>query len=126
MVVPPFTGTTTVELPVACSYDLHLNASNYFNGLEDGDVPLEFLFSGSVFYADRAGGLQMTRITWESDAEFALPVATWKEAIERHFPGAAWLRLDRDSFDRLQAYRARNALPSWEAAIDSLLEARDG
>ena len=126
VVVPPFRGRTSVELPVTCSYDLEVAASSYFNGLEEWEVPLEFLFSGSVFYADRDGRLQTTRITWESDAEFALPVATWKRAIERHFPGAAWLRLDRESFDRLHAYRTRNAMPSWEAAIESLLEAREG
>lgn len=123
--VPPFSGSTVLELPVACSYDLEVAASKYFNGLEDGEVPLEFLFSGSVFYAGRAGALQTARIAWESEAEFALPVSTWKQAIERHFPGAAWLRLERACFDRLYAYKAENALPTWEAALDSLLEARE-
>lgn len=122
LIVPPFTGTTTVALPVTCSYDLEVAATKYFNGLDGGDVPLELMFSGSVFYIDRQGRLQTSRITWESEADFDLPVRTWKEAIDRHFPGAAWLRLDRDSFDRLYAYRARRALPSWEATLDSLLD----
>ncbi len=120
--VAPFCDSTVVELPVACSYDLEVAASKYFNGVDRGEVPLEFLFSGSVFYANGAGQLQTARITWESEAEFALPVRIWKEAIERHFPGAAWLRLDRESFERLNDYKSRNALPTWEAALDSLLE----
>jgi hypothetical protein len=120
--VAPFRDSTVVELPVACSYDLEVAASKYFNGLDRGEVPLEFLFSGSVFYANGAGQLQTARITWESEAEFALRVRIWKEAIERHFPGAAWLRLDRESFERLNDYKSRNALPTWEAALDSLLE----
>ena len=120
--VPPFVDHTTIELPVTCTYDLEVSASKYFDALDGGEVPLEFLFSGSVFYANRAGQLQTTRITWESEASFALPVRTWKATMQAHFPDAAWLRLDRDRFDRLQAYRARNALPSWEAALDALLE----
>jgi len=123
--VPPFDDSTIVELPVTCTYDLEVAASKYFNGLDAGKVPLEFLFSGSVFYINRAGLLQTARIAWESEVEFALPVRTWKQAIERHFPGAAWLRLDRASFDRLYAFKASNALPSWEAALDSLLEGRE-
>lgn len=120
--VAPFSESTVVELPVACSYDLEVAASKYFHGLERGEVPLEFLFSGSVFYANAAGQLQTARITWESEAEFALPVRTWKEAIDGHFPGAAWLRLERESFERLNDYKSRNALPTWEAALDSLLK----
>jgi hypothetical protein len=43
--------------------------------------------------------------------------------MDRHFPGAAWLRLGRESFERLHAYRARQALLTWEDAVDSLLRA---
>ena len=52
-VVPRFSGATTVELPVPCSYDFNVAATKYFHGLEDGEVPLSLLFSGSVFYEDR-------------------------------------------------------------------------
>jgi hypothetical protein len=121
LVVPAFTGATEIELPVPCSYDLEVIASRYFDGLEDGVVPLEFLFTGSVFYSGEDGGLQTTRISWEQEAEYALPVRVWKETMERAFPGAAWLRLGRDSFDALTAYKARHALASWDDAIGKLL-----
>ena len=124
LVVPPFEEQTTVSLAVPLSLDLEVVASKYFYALSDGAVPLEFLFSGSVFYSGPDGRLQTTRLTWESEAEFELPVATWRAAIERHFPGAAWLRLDRESFDRLYEFKAERALPSWEAAIDALFEER--
>jgi hypothetical protein len=120
-VVPPFTGATVVDLAVPCSYDLEVVASRYFAALEDGEVPLELLFSGSVFYAGEGGGLQTARIAWDREAEYRLPVRVWREAIDGHFPGAAWLRLDRDAFDRLSAYKSRRALPTWEAAVDALL-----
>jgi hypothetical protein len=124
-VVPPFEETTVVELPVQCTYDLEVTAARYFAALEDGEVPLELLFSGSVFFATPQGGLQTVRISWDSDVDFRLPVAVWRDAMERHFPGSAWLRLGRDSYDRLCGYKARHAHESWEAAIDSLLAEGD-
>jgi hypothetical protein len=124
LVVPPFSDSTVVDLDVLCSYDLEVTASRYFHALEDGEVPLEFLFSGSVFYTNAEGLLQTTRIAWTKEAEYALPVRVWKETMERHFPGTAWLRLGRESFDRLNAYKSRHALPSWDDAVDALLAER--
>lgn len=121
-VVPPFEETTAVELAVPCTYDLEVTAARYFAALEDGEIPLELLFSGSVFFAGSKGGLQTVRISWDSDVDYRLPVSIWRQAMERHFPGSAWLRLGRDSYDRLCAYKARHAHESWEAAIDSLLD----
>ena len=121
-VVPPFTGATVVDLDVPCSYDLEVIASRYFDALGDGDVPLEFLFSGSVFAGTP---LQVTRLSWEQEAEYRLPVSVWKQTLERHFRGTAWLRLGKDAFDRLSAYKSRNALASWEDAVNRLLEGRE-
>jgi hypothetical protein len=125
LVVPPFEHATTVELPVQCTYDLEVTASRYFAALEEGEVPLEFLFSGSVFYSTAEGGLQTVRIAWDSDVDFRLPVDVWRQTMERHFPNSAWLRLGRDSYERLCTYKARNAHESWEAAIDSLLAGQE-
>ena len=119
--VGPFTGSTLVELPVTCTYDLEVTASRYLDALEDGEVPLEFLFGGTVFHAEADGRLQVRPIAWNQEAEFRLPVAVWREMIERHFPGYAWLRLGRDAFERLHAYKARHTLLSWEDTIDALL-----
>ena len=52
-----------------------------------------------------------------------MPVAVWRAAIDAHFPNSAWLRLDRERYERLCAYKARHAFESWEAAIDALLAA---
>jgi hypothetical protein len=120
LVVPPFEGSTVVDLDVPCSYDLEVTASRYLDALSDGEVPLEFLFSGSVFYTGGAGELQTTRLSWESEAEYRLPVRVWKETMERYFRGTAWVRLSKESFDRLSAYKSRNALASWDDALEAL------
>lgn len=121
LVVPAFAGETTVDLDVPCSYDLEVAASRYLDALGDGDVPLEFMFSGSVFYED-GGRLQTVRLSWEKEAQYALPVRVWKETMARYFNGTAWLRLRKESFDRLSAFKSRNALATWDDALDALLE----
>jgi hypothetical protein len=119
--VPQFTGSTVVDMPVACTYDLDVVAAKYFHALEGGEVPLEFLFSGTVFYAGEGGGLQVDRISWEKEAEYRLPVRVWRDMMEHYFPNSAWLRLHRDAFDRLYDYKVRMGYPTWEAAVESLL-----
>jgi hypothetical protein len=123
--VPPFEESTTVELTVPCTYDLEVATAKYFYALDDGDVPLELLFSGTIFFAADGGVLQAAQIPWDSEATFRMPVRVWKQAIENHFPGSAWLRLRDDVFDRLVAFKARHALPTWEATVDELLEGRE-
>src|SRR5919202_1107358 len=86
-----------------------------FYGLDDGDVPLELLFSGPVFYLADGGRLQTAQIPWESEAAFRLPVRVWKAALEAHFPHSAWLRVRDDTFARLAEYKSQHALPTWEA-----------
>ena len=122
VVVPAFTGACTTHVSVPCTYDLEVTASRYFSALHDGEVPLEFLFSGSVFFAAANGLLQTTRIGWDQDADFRLPVAVWREMMDRHFAGSAWLRLRRAEYDRLAAYKATRALRTWEETIETLLE----
>ncbi len=123
--VPAFKGSTVVELPVPCSYDMEVLASKYLDALPDGEVPLEFLFSGTLFYAGEGGALRIAHIPWEKEAEHRMPIAVWKEMMDRYFPGSAWLRLPRDSFDRLYAYRARNAHLTWESALEALLSSAE-
>ena len=123
--VRPFSGSTVVDMPVPCTYDLEVIGSKYFYALEEGEVPLEFLFSGTVFYAEAGGRLQVDRISWEKEAEFRLPVRLWKEMMEHYFPNTAWIRLRRDAFDRLYDYKVRRALPTWETTVEALLRASE-
>ncbi len=123
-IVPPFSEKTEVQLQVPCSYDIEASAANYLAGLRAGEVPLELLFSGSVFYAGPGGMLQTARIAWDREAEYRLPVAVWREAMDRHFPGCAWLRLERPAFDALRAYKAEHGLRTLGDAVAQLLRER--
>ncbi len=122
-VVPAFTGTDAVELPVPCSFDFSLAATRYFAALDGGDLPLCFLFSGTVFYESEEGAIQAGPIPWDKDAYFRLPAATWRDLMDAYYPKIAWLSLQRDMFDRLDRYRTRESLPSWEGLFERLLSA---
>ncbi|MFL5925967.1 MAG: DUF6084 family protein [Gaiellaceae bacterium] len=124
--VPRFSGETYVALHVPATYDFEVVAAKYLNALQGGVVPVELLFSGTLFYAGDDGRLQAAPLDWAQEAATSLPVVVWREAIDVAFPGSAWLRLPRETFDRLWAYRAARTLPSWEATIDDLLEGRTG
>jgi hypothetical protein len=119
--VPAFTGATTIDLPVACTYDLEVTGSKYLHALDHGQIPLEFLFSGTVFYTDETGRLQVGRIGWDRECTYRLPVAEWRAMIDHHFPGTAWLRIQRETFDALAAYKARHTHLTWDQAIEALL-----
>jgi hypothetical protein len=121
LTVPPFVGETTVELPVPCTYDFDVVATKYLHALDGGEVPLEMLFSGTVFYAGPGGALRIAHVPWDREAEFRMPVRLWKDVMDRYFPGTAWLRVGTTAFDRLNAYRVRMALPTWDAALEALL-----
>ena len=116
---------TQIEMPVTCTYDFDVVSAKYFHALDKGDIPLEFLFSGTIFYEGPGGRLQIVQIPWEKEAEFRLPVSVWKQMMEHFFPNSAWLRLNRDTFNRLYGYKARLGLASWEAALEGLLRASD-
>lgn len=124
-IVPRFTNGTLAEVPVVCTYDFDVAAAKYFYALEEGEIPLIFLFSGTIFYQNSEGILQISQIPWEKEAQYRLPVRVWKQMMDLYFPNSAWLRVRKDVFDRLYAYKAKRALPTWEAALEDLLQARE-
>ena len=121
VVAPQFTGATVVSMQVPCTFDFNVAATKYFSGLADGDIPLCLMFSGTVFYADAEGSLQVAPISWDKETRFRLPLKVWQDMMDLYYPNMAWLNLRRDVFDRLQEYKVRNGIPSWEQAIERIL-----
>jgi hypothetical protein len=123
--VPPFRGTTTVDLPVPCTFDFNVGATKYFYGLGDGDVHLCVMFSGTVFYATEGEPMQVSPISWSKETRFAMPVKIWRDMMDAYYPNTAWLCLRRDIFERVYEYKVRHGIPSWEQALESLLQAEE-
>ncbi len=119
--VGSFSSSTEAILAVPCTFDLNVAASKYFYALGSGEVPLLFLFSGTVFYTG-SGRLQVAPISWNQECVYRLPAQTWRELMDRHYPNTAWLSLRRDTFDRLYAHKRRYSLMTWEETIEHLLK----
>jgi Family of unknown function (DUF6084) len=120
VMVPGFTGSTEIDLPVPLSYDLEIGSTRYFAGLEHGEVPLLLLFSGTVF-ASAGGRFQVQQVPWSKEASYRLPISLWREAIDAHFPNSSWIKMSLQTLDELQRFKARMALPTWDATIAALL-----
>ena len=119
--VRPFTERTEEALAVPCTFDLNVSATKYFYALESGEVPLLFLFSGTIFYQAEDGRLQIEKVSWNKECTYRMPLSKWKEMMDVHYPNSAWLALDRDLFDRLYAFRRREGLVDWDQTITRLL-----
>jgi hypothetical protein len=120
--VPAFNGKCRIDLPVPCSFDFNIAATKFFYGLDEGEAPLTLLFSGSVFYRDAGGALQIAQISWTKEASSQLPAAVWQSMMDQYYPRSAWLRLSRDAFDQLYLYKRERGLATFEQALDHLLQ----
>jgi len=119
--VAEFLGTTTVSVPVACTFDFNVASAKYFHALDGGETPLTFQFSGTVFYPAPDGALQIAQIAWDKEARFRLPAQVWHEMMDLYYPDSTWLRLQRHVFERLYEYKRAQGVATWEEAIERLL-----
>ncbi len=120
--VPGFAMEAIVDLPLPCTMDFDVAATKYFYGLEAGHVSVSVLFSGTAFYAGDNGALQVMQIPWDREARFRLPVEVWKAAVDMHYPDAVWMRLPKDTFDRLYRYKVARGIPMMDRLLDQLLD----
>ena len=125
VVVPSFTESVVTDVPVPCTFDFNVAATKYFHGLTNGEIPLNFLFSGTVFYCPEEGHLQVSPISWDKEARFRLPVKVWGEMMDAYYHNTAWLCLRRDVFERLYQYKVRCGIPTWEEVVERVLPIRE-
>jgi hypothetical protein len=120
--VGEFTGATTFQLAVPCSYDMELVAAKFFYSLEGGQVPLAFNFNGTIHYRGDDGRLQMSLVPWSATTEYRLDVGVWKALMEHHFPGRGWLGVSSGTLAALQREKTRRALSTLDEVVAALLE----
>jgi hypothetical protein len=123
VVVPRFTGSVVADITVPCTFDFNVAATKYFHGVTSGDLPLCLQFSGTVFYQDDDGPLQVAPISWDKEAKYRLPVKVWKDLMDAYYPNSAWLALRRNTFEKLYQYKVREGIPTWEEAMERALNA---
>ncbi|GAA2798624.1 DUF6084 family protein [Mycolicibacterium pallens] len=118
--VPGFVGTTRVTLPLACTYDVEVAGAKYFHALRDGVIPLQFLFSGTIFDAGEPT-LRVRQVSWECEDSFDMPVAVWRDLVHQHYPDSGWVRLSKDTIAELCSFKSARGLLSVDEAVAALL-----
>ena len=120
--VPGFTGATEVVLALPCTYDFEVAASKYLHALRDGALPLQFLFSGTVFIAGERG-FSVQPVPWDREDRYDMPVRVWRDLIAQHYPDSGWVRLSQDTMTALTAYKSAHGLIGIDEAVTMLLAA---
>lgn len=122
--VPGFVGTTQVTLTLPCTYDVEVTGSKYFHALRDGQIPLQFLFSGTIFDAGQQA-LRVRQVSWECEDSFEMPVGVWRDLIGQHYPDAGWVRLSHETIAQLCSFKSARGLLGVDEAVSTLLAAAD-
>ncbi|NMO02808.1 hypothetical protein HH308_16470 [Gordonia sp. TBRC 11910] len=120
--VQGFTGSREVDLPMPCTYDFEVSASKFLHALDESatPIPLEFLFSGTVF-TKGASGFTVERVPWDRQASYDLPVGVWRTLMRMHFPNSGWVRLDHGTLSALAQYKSDRGLLTMDDAVEHLL-----
>jgi hypothetical protein len=122
--VAGFAASTLTEIAVPCSHDFDLATTKLFEALDGGELPLAFLFSGTVFYEAAGGALQVAQVPWDQETHYALPLAVWQRLMARHYADHVWLRVPRATLDELRRHQRECGLPTVGAAVEDLLAAQ--
>lgn len=119
--IPGFSGSSEVDLTVPVTYDFDVANAKYFGSLDDGEIPLLLLFSGTVVSKGETG-FSVQQVPWHKETVFRLPVSVWRATMDMFWPNSAWLRLRSETFDRFHRYKAGKGLPTWDDAIEALMK----
>ena len=100
-----------------------MGSAKYFHAVKDEMCRYAFSSAAQYFIRLLTGRCRLSRSAGRKKRDFAFR-KVWHEMMDHYYPNSAWLRLGRDAFERLYAYKRRHGLVTWEEAIESLIAAR--
>lgn len=118
--VPGFAGNTTVALQLDCTYDFEVAAAKYLHALRDGALPLQFLFSGTLFVKSERG-FSVQQVPWDCEYRYDMPVTVWRDLIAQHYPNTGWVRLSHETIAALAAFKSERGMLDLDHAVTALL-----
>lgn len=90
MQVPSFHHACEAGLRVPWPGDANDAATRYLHALQTGDLPVELLFSGNIFFHSRGNGpkagVHVAFIPWSLEAACRIPEGVWRE-VRQHIAG---------------------------------------
>jgi hypothetical protein len=118
--VQGFTTITEVDMVMPCTYDFDVTWSKYLHALQNETIPVNFLFSGTVFTRG-AHGFGVEQVPWDRESRYQIPVSVWREMIAHYFPNTGWLRLGHETLESLAHYKSVRGLTTYDEALEALL-----
>ncbi len=110
VLVQAFTGSTSVEVPVLCNYDLELAATRYFSVAARRRGPARLALQRQrLLPGARTSALQIAPIPWDTVADYQMPVEAWRAMIDAHYPHRGWVALDAGTVERLGRLKGARA-----------------
>ena len=122
VLVPSFSGETSFEIELPCTYDHEIAATKYLGGVAEGVVPLQLHFNGTVFYSGPDGRLQVVPLPWDLSLRHEIPVEVWREMMARHYPEGDWVRVSAGTLERLRRRRADAGSATLDALVAGMLD----
>ena len=118
--VAGFAGNATVALPLDCTYDFEVTAAKYLHALHGGVLPLQFLFSGTIFVKSERG-FSVQQVSWDCEDRYDMPVGVWQDLIALHYPNTGWVRLRHETVSALAGYKSAHGMLDLDHAVTELL-----
>ncbi len=118
--VQGFTTITEVDMVMPCTYDFEVTWSKYLHALRNETIPVNFLFSGTVFTRG-VSGFGVDQVPWDRESRYQIPVSVWHQMIAHYFPNTGWLRLSHETLESLAHYKSVRGLTTYDEALDALL-----
>jgi hypothetical protein len=118
--VQGFTGNATVALPLDCTYDFEVTAAKYLHALKSGTMPLQFLFSGTIFVKSERG-FSVQQVSWDCEDRYDMPIGVWRDLIALHYPNTGWVRLRHETVTALAGYKSAQGMLDLDHAVTALI-----
>lgn len=126
LLVPSFSGETTFEIELPCTYDHEIAVTKYLGGVAGGVAPLQLHFNGTVFYSGPEGRLQVVPLPWDLSVRHEMPVGVWREMMARHYPEGDWVRVSCGTLERLRRRKAETGSATFDALVAGMLDRTAG
>jgi hypothetical protein len=66
-------------------------------------------------------GFSVRQVSWECEAQYAMPVTVCNDLTRLHYPNAGWVRLGHDTVAALAAYKSARGMLDFVEAVTTLL-----
>ncbi len=119
--VPRFAASATIDVPLPCTYDFDVASAKYLAALEDGEIPVDVLLTGTMFYARGRAGCRRRAFRGTASCPHASPCRRGARRSTRPSPTRRGCGSAARRSPRCRAYRSRNAFTTWDETFAALL-----